>query len=117
MIGQVEKFLAEWSATVRRSGATFIPRENNIQTMLMLGLGKLELEGVLSSLRPDNYSRGPEPDDGAGREGEIWVFGTELQNREVYIKIKLVEADGEKSPICLSFHFAEFVMTYPLRRT
>ena len=117
MRDQVEQFLDRWSTAVREKSATFIPTEKNRTTMLTLLMDKAELEEVLANLTPENYSQGPEPDEDPAKKGDVWVFGTELQNREVYIKVKLIEASGDETPVCLSFHFAEYGMQYPLRRS
>jgi len=39
----------------------------------------------------------------------MWSFGKTVQHIEVYIKISLTE----RNAICISFHEAEFPITYP----
>lgn len=42
----------------------------------------------------------------------LFVFGKDINNRQVYIKLKI---KGEKSRriLCLSFHYAEYKMSFP----
>ena len=44
----------------------------------------------------------------------MWVFGKLIKNHEIYIKISL-GIEGS-SVICISFHLAEYKMTYPLKK-
>ena len=43
----------------------------------------------------------------------MWVFGKEVKNREVYIKISMGKANEET--ICISFHIAEHQIMYPFK--
>ena len=43
----------------------------------------------------------------------MWVFGKEIKDEKVYIKIS-VGRPG-LSVICISFHIAEFEMDYPFK--
>ena len=44
---------------------------------------------------------------------EMWVFGKDVKEREVYIKITLGYQNGQT--ICISFHLAEHPMRYPFK--
>lgn len=41
----------------------------------------------------------------------LFVFGKDIQERIIYIKLKIRE--GKKKIICVSFHYAEYVLEYP----
>ncbi len=43
----------------------------------------------------------------------MWVFGKDVKGKEVYIKITLGKPNSHT--ICISFHKAEFPMSYPLK--
>jgi hypothetical protein len=43
----------------------------------------------------------------------MWVFGKNVKGQEVYIKITL--GFPISTTICISFHFAEYPMRYPLK--
>ena len=42
----------------------------------------------------------------------LFVFGKEINSRQVYIKIK-IKGEAEKRVLCLSFHYAEREMHFP----
>ena len=43
----------------------------------------------------------------------MWVFGKDVKEREIYIKIMLGCADSQT--ICISFHIAEYPLSYPFK--
>ena len=51
--------------------------------------------------------------DELNRLGEMWVFGKDVKEREIYIKIMLGCADSQT--ICISFHIAEYPLSYPFK--
>ena len=52
-------------------------------------------------------------DGTAKASGGSRVFGKDIKNREVYIKIMISNVGGQT--ICISFHLAESKMTYPFK--
>jgi len=83
----------------------------NKQTLLDLGYLEDDVIAEIMELDVTNYIKGPEEDeDGYG--GDFWFFGKVIQNREIYIKLKIKNFDesGEKqlSCLCFSFHFAKY---------
>ena len=60
----------------------------------------------------EDYSEGPIIDT-LNRIGEMWVFGKDVAEQEIYIKISLGYPNS--STICISFHVAELPMRYPHR--
>jgi hypothetical protein len=47
------------------------------------------------------------------RLGEMWVFGKDVQGREVYIKVMITGVTSQT--ICISFHIAEHPLIYPFK--
>ncbi len=45
----------------------------------------------------------------------LYVFGKEINGREIYIKIKLREFDDSNQVICVSFHYSKWRMNYPFK--
>jgi len=43
----------------------------------------------------------------------MWVFGTMIKGKEVYIKVSMGVENSQA--VCISFHVAEFEMSYPLK--
>jgi len=112
--GQIVNFLKEFKkiATEGR-GIDFISRRKNLDSLVKLGLTKRNCKEEILSLSVAEYCGGPEPDK--DRPGEIWEFGKLIGNREVYIKLKIAQVGKEKIAKCLSFHVAEYPLSFPFR--
>ena len=92
-------------------------RDKNRQGLIDLGITVTERKEVLLSLTPDDYHAGPKPDDTDDTK-EVWEFGKEIEDTEVYIKLRVVKDPKRKTvyrALVWSFHPAEFKMKYPLR--
>lgn len=87
-------------------------RNKNRDTLLALGISPLQREQIVRSLVQDDYVQGPLDDILNGSE-EMWVFGKLLKGHEVYIKISLGR-DNDRA-VCISFHIAEYPLTYPYK--
>ncbi len=90
----------------------FVPRKKNLDSLAQLGITIQQAKGIIMGLTYRNYYRGPLRDRMLPEE-EIWEFGTDLGDMELYIKIKV--NTPQKMGICLSFHRAEKDMTYPYK--
>ena len=113
---QARQFLLEFKEAVGAGhGIDLIPRKPTLLTLQFLGLTKRNLEEIVLSLSVLDYCSGPEPDRDRG--GEVWVFGADVGDHEVYIKLKLAESSGAKIPKCLSFHISKQPLKYPYRPT
>ena len=86
-------------------------REKNIRTLTTLGLLPENVFQILLELTPQNYYRGPSNDYDTKETDCIWEFGITIDDREIYIKLKLQE-DCVKD---ISFHFAEQKIEYPFK--
>jgi len=87
-------------------------RGKNSQALADLEIIPIERTSILKKLNPQDYSEGPLKDILYGGS-EMWVFGKEVKGKEVYIKITM--AFPGLSVICISFHFAEHPLLYPLK--
>lgn len=67
---------------------------------------------VIANLTAEDYVEGPVIDT-LNRLGEMWVFGKDVKNREVYIKIMISDYGGQT--ICISFYLAEAPLKYPFK--
>lgn len=88
-------------------------RGKNVQTLFALEMRPIERLQVLDTLTAEDYSEGPKPEDWYGSK-EMWVFGKQVKDEEVYIKITL--GMPGTNTICISFHIAEHPMKYPLKK-
>ncbi|EAE1302396.1 TPA: hypothetical protein LWH17_002667 [Listeria innocua] len=73
---------------------------------------------ICNNLCYDNYYRGPSANfSSTGNKGAIiWEFGMEVEIYEVYVKVSILEENGEFRAACLSFHECERPIVYPLRK-
>lgn len=87
----------------------------NIQALRDLGLNARLRDELILSVAMDDYSSGPNPDE--YHPGYYWVFGKNLDNVEIYIKLKIVSLNnGNEKAVCLSFHPSEHPLKYPFRK-
>lgn len=86
-------------------------RTKNIRTLTALGLLPEDIFQILLELTPQNYYRVSSKDYNTDEADCIWEFGVMIEQREIYIKLKLT-ADFVKD---ISFHFAEKELTFPFK--
>jgi hypothetical protein len=110
---QIALFLDNFKVKLGIWGVIFRnDRQKNTQTLADLEISVNDVKEVLADLAIEDYSEGPLPEIFYGGS-EMWVFGKLVKRHEIYIKITL-GLPGNPT-ICISFHVAEFPMTYPLR--
>jgi len=91
----------------------FIGRYENNIAFLKLGLTWRTFIIELLGLSVVDYYSGPDPDRDV--PGDLWIFGKEINGREVYIKLKIYYSGPEKYAKCISFHEADLPIIYPFR--
>lgn len=105
---EVIKFLNLMVSAIQMNKLNFVPRRVNTDFLREIGWNYRTLISYLEdNLCEDDYIKGPESDHN-GEAGEIWVFGKSIENKEVYIKIKIISDDCK----CLSFHEATSPLNY-----
>lgn len=60
------------------------------------------------SLVVGDYYKGPKQDLDPLRSGDIWKFKKNIDGRQFYIKVKIVQVNGEDIVKCLGFHEDDF---------
>ena len=112
---EIEQFLHDfkfkmgfWGLLIRSD------RLKNQQTLLDLEITNNDVQQILNSLEVINYSNGPEQDI-VYMGQPMWIFGHQVKNREVYIKISL--GFPQDRVLCISFHVAEHPINYPFKQT
>ncbi|MHB8484028.1 MAG: toxin [Nitrospiria bacterium] len=111
---QVELFLHEFRNSWPPDHFV-VPRDKNNSTLAELGLTPLQRMEAVLSLTTSNYIKGPVLDDD-NSQTDIWIFGTKIQEVEIYIKLKIfTTGKGIRSGKCISFHKAEFPLNFPLK--
>lgn len=112
-IEEVKTFLEQFNVKAQIFGIRFRnDREKNKETLRLLEISPLQREVIVKNLQVQDYVEGPIIDV-LNKEGEMWVFGKDVKEREVYIKITLGYDNGQT--ICISFHIAEKPLVYPFR--
>jgi hypothetical protein len=111
---QIQGFLDDFKAKLGIWGVIFRDdRGKNSQALLDLDITRDERIALLKKLVIVDYSEGPLEEKLYGGH-DMWVFGKEMKNKELYIKIAL-GVNGAKV-ICISFHVAEHKLSYPLKK-
>ncbi len=111
---EVEIFLKELKVKMKIFDILFLDeRGKNQQTLHDLEISPNKRKEIIESLKTENYSEGPLEEKMRGIL-PMWVFGSEVRKKEVYIKISMgLESN---SAVCISFHIAEHALNYPFKK-
>jgi hypothetical protein len=108
---EVEKFLKELKVKIEVLGILFLDdRGKNQQALHDLEISPAKRKEIIAKLRTEDYSDGPLEEKIRGIL-PMWVFGKEVKQKEVYIKISMGLENN--CVVCISFHVAERPMNYP----
>lgn len=110
---EVEQFLKQFHQKLEIYDIVYRDdRGKNLTTLALLDMPPSARTKVIKTIAVEDYSEGPIIDT-LNKIGEMWIFGKDVANHEIYIKISLGYPNS--STICISFHIAEHVMQYPYR--
>src|SRR4051812_42831630 len=110
----VNSFLIAFRYKLKFYGALYLDnRLKNTQSLFELGITSARRTEILRSLEEIDYSEGP-LDETIYGGSDMWVFGKNVNGKEVYIKITMGKFNQQV--LCISFHVAEFIMLYPLKK-
>ena len=110
-IEEVNKFLADFKIKAKVFGIIYRDdRKKNTDALFQLGISAKIRERIIFSLEGEDYSQGPIMETLNGG-AEMWVFGKDHNNTEIYIKISV-----DDKALCISFHESEHPMQYPFRK-
>ncbi|MDD4570657.1 MAG: type II toxin-antitoxin system MqsR family toxin [Tepidanaerobacteraceae bacterium] len=112
-IKKIDEFLCIARELLDSNLFDLVPRKKNIDSIKSSGLTIKHVKNIIRKLSHETYYRGPTTDFGYGREGYVWEFGYNVDDIEFYIKLKIEERMGRQYLICLSFHIAEYHLSYP----
>ena len=115
---EVSRFLGELKAAVTLGYVHWLNRAAESKAPLSgLEITRNQALDVLQGLTPDNYSKGPEPDD-FNVDRDVWTFGCDVNGTEAYIKLAM-QPDPKRrtvvNALIWSYHAAEHPLKYPLR--
>ncbi len=110
---EVEQFLKELKEKIRFFEISFRPRDKNLQALADLDITAIKRLEYIMNLKVEDYYAGPKNDTYDRTLPDYYEFGIQVKGVEVYIKIS--KGLKNKPADCMSFHPAEFPMTYPLK--
>jgi hypothetical protein len=110
---EVNNFLADFKAKMNVFDIIYRnDRNKNSQALLDLEITQKDRRAVIENLSVEDFCEGP-LDDTLYGIAPMWVFGREVKNSEVYLKISMGRANNPV--VCISFHKAEYNMKYPYK--
>ena len=107
---EVNNFLNRFSSKSKIWGIVLINREKNQETLKTLGITPKIRSEIINSIKDTDYI---ETIFDEALHQELWVFGKDFNNHELYIKISI--GIENSSTICISFHIAEYKLEYAFR--
>lgn len=108
-MSDITAFLARVKYLVSEGKFDFVPRRKNMQSLARYGLTITDAKSEILGLAADDYYKGPKQDFDAGQPGEVWEFKKDIGKIPFYVKIKIIQQDGEDILKCLGFHEDDFV--------
>ena len=114
---KVRDFLQSIKETIANpvadQGWVLVPRPENKECILQLGFKYRDISETLLDLSVEDYCEGPCRD--RDQPGDLWVFGKVMENKAVYIKMKLASFGPLRIVRIISFHFAEHKLEHPFK--
>jgi hypothetical protein len=111
---EVETYLKELKVKIDIFGILFLDdRGKNQQTLHDLEISPAKRKEIISSLKAEDYSQGALDEKMRGIL-PMWVFGKQVKEKEVYIKVSM--GIENNSAVCISFHIAEHPVNYPFKK-
>lgn len=112
-ISEVEEFLKVVKVKIKTFDIAFRPRDKNIVALTELDILPLDRLRYIMGLTATDYYSGPNKDTYDPARPDYYEFGITVKKKEVYIKIS-AGLQGKRVD-CMSFHIAEYPITYPLK--
>ena len=104
----ISTYLTKVKRLVSSKKYDFVPRRKNMQALAQHGLTILDAKDEILGLVVGDYYKGPKQDFDSNRPGVIWEFKKIINGIRFYIKIKIVQENGEEILKCLAFHEDDF---------
>jgi hypothetical protein len=79
-----------------------------MQALSQHGLTITDAKNEILGLVVGDYYKGPKRDLDPSRTGDIWEFKKNVDKMKFYLKVKIVQENGEDILKCLSFHEDDF---------
>lgn len=108
-------FLKDFKNLIYQDRLWIKDRQSTYQALIALGYTLKNLEPILLSIKVEDYCAGPKPDEYIPGE-HYWEFGKLIENQEFYIKVKITQQRNGEKAVCLSFHPAEWPLSFPFKQ-
>lgn len=108
---EVEAFLRQFKPKMEIWGIIFVDRKKNLEAMSALGITYAASTEIIQNIKTIDYI---ETIVDAVSYGDMWVFGKDVDDKEIYIKIALGRPNT--NTICISFHNAERPLQYVFKK-
>lgn len=102
----ISVFLEDAKRLISSGKYDFVPRRKNMQALAAHGFTIADAKDEILGLVVSDYYKGPKQD--FDRPGVIWEFKKNIDGIQFYIKIKIVQENGEDVLKCLGFHEDDF---------
>jgi hypothetical protein len=114
----IRDFLEEVKQTMTGAGIAcqgwiLVKRKENVDCLTELGFTYSNVRDAILGLSVVDYCEGPLQD--RDMPGDLWIFGKVIEDREVYIKLKLARFGPLKIVRIVSFHRARESLCYPYK--
>lgn len=86
----------------------FVPRRKNMQALAQHGLTIADAKEEILGLVVGDYYKGPKTDFDPDKPGDIWELKKEIDGKQFYVKVKIMQENGEDILKCLGFHEDDF---------
>ena len=104
----IASYLTEVKRLLSAGKYDFVPRRKNMQALAQHGLTITDAKNEILGLVVGDYYKGPKRDFDPNRPGDIWEFKKNIDGMQFYVKVKIVQENGEDILKCLAFHEDDF---------
>lgn len=101
-------FLQKVKRLITTGKYDFVPRRKNMQALAQHGLTITDAKFEILELVVGDYYKGPKQDLDPNRPGDVWEFKKDVDGTQFYVKVKIVQENGEDILKCLGFHEDDF---------
>jgi hypothetical protein len=110
---EIEQYLTDLKQKIKIFGILiWDDRGKNRQALLDLEITPNQRIEEILKLSVENYVEGPLDEKMHGIL-PMWVFGIMLKSKEIYVKVSMGVENNQA--VCISFHVAEFIMSFPFK--
>ena len=107
-VTDITAYLAQVKKLLSTGKYDFVPRRKNMQALAKHGLSIMDAKFEILGLVTSDYYKGPKKDLDSNRPGDIWEFKKKIDGIQFYIKLKIVQENGELLLKCIGFHEDDF---------